>query len=198
MERIRKRWQPEIYYHITMRGNNRQAIFKSEEDFALFFRVLLKTYSKFSFTILAYCLMNNQYHLLIRSPEVPLSNIIEMINKRYSTWFKQKYGYFGQLYETHYFASMVTDPVSLLNVSSYIHQNPVKTSGVIADKMENYTYSSYRHYVDPATTSFPFLNTEILPLLIKSFPELNIHDYCSYCENYQIEKENPPFVMTWT
>lgn len=44
MGRMRRIWQPEIYYHVTMRGNNRQNIFLNEGDVSLFFRALQRTY----------------------------------------------------------------------------------------------------------------------------------------------------------
>ncbi|WP_391120217.1 transposase [Psychrobacillus sp. L3] len=194
MGRMRRIWQPEIYYHVTMRGNNRQNIFLNDGDFALFFRALYKTNLKYPFTIIAYCVMNNHYHLLIRSPEVPLSNIMAIVNKRYSEYFKRKYNYYGQLYETRYFASMVSDPISLLNVSSYIHQNPLNTKGFITDKMENYTYSSYKYYVSEIESPYPYLNTKLLPSFIETYPEIKDSDYRSYCENFRIplEEEKSP------
>ena len=136
MGRMRRIWQPEIYYHVTMRGNNRQNIFLNEGDVSLFFRALQRTYKKSNFIIIAYCIMNNHYHLLIRSPETPLSEVMLSINKTYSEYFKRKYNYFGQLYETRFFSSMVSDPIGLLNVSSYIHQNPLTTSKAMTNKME--------------------------------------------------------------
>jgi REP element-mobilizing transposase RayT len=186
---MRRIWQPEIFYHVTMRGNNRQNIFLNDGDFALFFRALHYTFSKHSFTMIAYCIMNNHYHLLLRSPEIPLSNIMALVNKRYSEYFKRKYNYYGQLYETRYFASMVSDPISLLNVSSYIHQNPINTSRFIADKMENYNFSSFPYYFHQIKSPHPFLDTNLLPSIIETYPEIKEKDYCTYCQNYRIQTE---------
>ncbi|WP_449441886.1 transposase [Ureibacillus acetophenoni] len=51
-------------------------------------------YDKYSYTLVAYCLMNNDFHLLIRS-EVPLSKVMMVINRRYSDYYKKKYRYTG-------------------------------------------------------------------------------------------------------
>ncbi|TQR21317.1 transposase [Psychrobacillus vulpis] len=189
MGRIRRVWQPEIYYHVTMRGNNRQNIFLNEGDFALFFRVLQYTYTKYPFTLIAYCIMNNHYHFLIRSTDVPLSKVMAMVNKRYSEYFKRKYNFYGQLYETRYFASMVSDPISLLNVSSYIHQNPINTTRAIVNKMEDYPFSSYRYYHYHLKPHQPFLDVELLPSIVKSYEEIKEADYCTYCENFRMEEK---------
>lgn len=189
MGRMRRIWQPEIYYHVTMRGNNRQKIFINDGDFTLFFRALHYTYAKYPFRVIAYCLMNNHYHLLIRSPKVPLADIMALINRRYSGYFKRKYNYFGQLYETRYFASMVSDPISLLNVSSYIHQNPINTTRKIIRNMESYSYSSYQYYFHPIKSPHPFLDTDLLPTIINTYPEIKETNYCSYCENFRMHRE---------
>ncbi|TQR18296.1 REP-associated tyrosine transposase [Psychrobacillus soli] len=194
MGRMRRVWQPEIFYHVTMRGNNRQNIFLDEGDFALFFRALHYTHEKYPFTIIAYCIMNNHYHLLIRSPKVPLSNVMAIINKRYSESFKRKYNYSGQLYETRFFANMVVDPISLLNVSSYIHQNPLETTKALIDKMENYPYSSYQYYANQTKTKPSFINTQLLPSFLEQYPEIVAENYCTYCENFRMEEENPLLV----
>lgn len=189
MGRMRRIWQPEIYYHVTMRGNNRQNIFLNEGDVSLFFRALQRTYKKSNFIIIAYCIMNNHYHLLIRSPETPLSEVMLSINKTYSEYFKRKYNYFGQLYETRFFSSMVSDPIGLLNVSSYIHQNPLTTSKAMTNKMEYYPYSSFQYYFFDKKSDYPFVNTELLPNLIKNYPDIKERTYVAYCENFRIKQD---------
>ena len=189
MGRMRRTWQPELYYHVTMRGNNRQNIFLNEGDVSLFFRALLRTYKKSKFTIVAYCIMNNHYHLLIRSSETPLSEVMLSINKTYSEYFKRKYNYCGQLYETRFFSSMVSDPIGLLNVSSYIHQNPLATSKALTSKMEYYPYSSYQFYFYNKQSDHPFLNTNLLPSLIDNYPEIKESSYVAYCENFRVRQD---------
>ena len=189
MGRMRRIWQPELYYHVTMRGNNRQNIFLNEGDVSLFFRALRRTYKKSKFTIVAYCIMNNHYHLLIRSPETPLSEVMLSINKTYSEYFKRKYNYFGQLYETRFFSSMVSDPIGLLNVSSYIHQNPLTTSKALTSKMEYYPYSSFQYYFYDKKSDDPFINSELLPSLIEKHPEIKERNYVAYCENFRMKQD---------
>lgn len=187
LESIRKIWQPEMYYHVTTKGNNRQNIFLNDGDFTLFFRMLQSTYVKHPFSVIAYCMMNNHYHMLIRSQKIPLSDLIVFINKRYSEYFKRKYNYSGQLYETSFFASMVADPISLLNVSSYIHQNPSRMTRSFGSNIEDYRYSSHQYYFYQLKSPYPFLNTALLPSLLKKHPEIGTKDYYTYCQNFNIE-----------
>lgn len=106
-----------MFNHVVMRGNNRQDIFKDKADVAEFFRVLHYSYMKHPFTLSAYCIMTNHYHLLIRSPEAPLGKVMALINRRYSDYYKKKYNYSGYLYGSRYFAQKAESPTSILTIS---------------------------------------------------------------------------------
>ncbi|MER2089612.1 MAG: transposase, partial [Sporosarcina sp.] len=158
MARINRKWDPNCFDHVVMRGNNRQNIFSNKMDIAVLFRTLQYTNTKHPFSLIAYCIMNNHFHLLIRSPEVPLGKVMGLINKQYSNYYKKKYNYTGFLYESRYFARMVPEPGALLSVSAYIHQNPVATKKPIVERMENYPHSSFRLYHRKTDTPYPFLD----------------------------------------
>jgi REP element-mobilizing transposase RayT len=71
-------------YHITSRGNARQAIFLDEKDFADFSRVLCSVVKRYHFILHAFCLMNNHYHLLIETPYANLSRGMRQLNGLYT------------------------------------------------------------------------------------------------------------------
>jgi len=92
-----------MFYHVVMRGNNRQNIYETREDHMHLMRAFEYTYTKYPFTILAYCIMTNHYHLLISS-EVELSKIMAYINRRYSDYYSKRYNHVGRLYEKRYYS----------------------------------------------------------------------------------------------
>jgi len=124
-----------------MRGNNRQEIFHSSSDYNDFTQIIQKASSKFSFSLMAYCLLNNQYHLLIRSSEVPIPEIMLFINKTYACHYKKKYKWTGQLYESNFFTSMIRTERELFQLSNLIYEQP-RLAG-IASNIEDYPYSSF-------------------------------------------------------
>lgn len=189
MGNIRKVWQPEIFYHITMRGNLMQNIFINKEDFKFFTHTLSQAHKLYFFTIIAYSLMNNHYHLLIRSPKAPLSDVLIFINQQYSKYFKLKYKYWDQLYESRYYTNMISDPKELLKTSKYIHQNHLYINRTISKSMANNKYSSYHFYINEKKQKPPYLDAYLLPTLIKKYPELRTENYNVYCEDIQIEEE---------
>lgn len=162
MARKNRRWDPNKFDHVVMRGNNRQNIFSNKADMKELIRIFHYAHMKHPFTLIAYCMMTNHYHLLIRSPEVPLGKIMALINRRYTDYYKKKYKYTGFLYESRYYAKMVETPHGLLSTSRYIHRNPIETTTPMVDQLAQYPYSSYPLYATNAVSPYPFLNLDIL------------------------------------
>jgi putative transposase len=66
---------PGALYHITSRGDRRENIFLSDEDRALFLRILSELCVKCNWICYAYCLMSNHYHLLVETPKGILAKV---------------------------------------------------------------------------------------------------------------------------
>ena len=187
MARPRREWDAKMFDHIVMRGNNRQNIFRNDADIAEFFRILHYVYEKYPFIIVAFCIMTNHYHLLIRSPEVPPGKIMAILNRRYTDYYKKKYRYSGFLYDSRYFAKMMTSTNDLLVVSRYIHRNPIETKVPMVDRLERYKYSSYPYYYTSTESPYPFLNLDLLPSLLPPSYEKTAQGYCAYCEAEEVD-----------
>lgn len=182
MARKRRVWNPILFEHATTRGNNRRTIFHEPADYRAFFRVLNYAYEKYPFTIISYCLMTNHYHLLIRSPEVPLGKVMGLINRRYGDYYRGKYGVTGYLYEGRYYAEKVDGPGGILTVSRYIHRNPIAVANPLVSKMEDYPYSSYYYYANGVTPPYSYVELgHIIPLLAQPY-EPTLESYRRYCE----------------
>ena len=182
MARQRRRWHPDRFHHVIMRGNNRRNIYQHPTDFKAFFRALSYAYSKHPFTLVAYCVMSNHYHLLIRSPEVPLGKVMSYVNRYFGDYYRRKYEYTGFLYESRYYSDMITSSKGLLTVSRYIHRNPIETTIPIVSRMEQYAYSSFYYYKTAAPSPYPFLDLELLPASMPMKGQQTKPDYCLYCE----------------
>ena len=183
MPRKKRYWHPQVFFHVVMRGNNRQNIFNESADMNELFRVFSYVHDKYKFTIITYCIMTNHYHLLIRSPEVPLSKVMMLANKRYTEYYKRKYRFTGQLYEKRYYASPIFDAQGILDVSRYIHRNPIETKTPMVERMEHYPYSSYRYYKLKQSPRYSFIDTAILQTFFK-MPEQQTNEHlCEFTES---------------
>ena len=128
-------------YHITARGNARQAIFLNGEDFADFLRTLNSVVKRYHFLLHAYCLMGNHYHLLVETPEGNLSRGMRQLNGLYAQRFNQKHQRVGHLLQGRYQAILVDKENYLLELCRYIVLNPVR-AGIVKEP-KDYRWSSY-------------------------------------------------------
>lgn len=172
-----------------MRGNNRESIFNTKEDMLELMRAFHHVYNNYPFRILAYCFMTNHYHILIKTEETSLSKIMALINKRYSTSYSKRYNHIGRIYQNRFFAKEIRSRKGLLDVSSYIHRNPIETKIPIVDHLELYPYSSFLYYWDENKNPPPFLKRDLLnKLLPVPYEQTNI-DYCQYCLDHKKNKD---------
>jgi putative transposase len=132
-------------YHITARGNERGRIFFSKKDYQKFKEYLEAAKSKFGLSLHAYVLMTNHYHLIIETPGKNLSRIMHFINGSYTTYVNIKRKRSGHLFQGRYKAILVDRDNYLLELSRYVHLNPVRAK--MASKPEEYLHSSYRDYL---------------------------------------------------
>ena len=98
---------PGAFYHVTARGNERKAIFKSKRDRERFLQYLETATDRYQAVIHAFCLMNNHYHLLLETPAGNLSQIMHHVNGAYTTYFNVKRARNGHLFQGRYKAILV-------------------------------------------------------------------------------------------
>jgi putative transposase len=139
---------PGAYYHVTSRGNEKKDVFRSQKDREKFLSYLESATERYGAAVHAYCLMSNHYHLLVETPEGNLSQIMRHINGAYTNYFNTKRQRTGHLFQGRYKAILVEKDAYALELSRYIHLNPVKAGMV--EMPGEYRWSSYRSYIGQA------------------------------------------------
>lgn len=179
MGRAKRIWLPNYFYHVVCRGNRRDPLFYDEHDFHEFFYILAKIYEKFPFQLVSYCLMTNHFHLQIRSKEHSISKIMSLLNKRYANYYNTKYRLTGHVFEKRFFSEIISDTTGMLEVSRYIHQNPLEAKMVTSP--EHYPYSSFRYYTYLELERPPYLDTAILVNYFAGTIEEQRRFYVDWC-----------------
>ena len=136
---------PGAFYHVTARGNERKAVFKSIRDRQKFLEYLETATARYNALIHAYCLMDNHYHLLLETPSGNLPQIMRHINGAYTTYFNVKRARAGHLFQGRYKAIVVQMDAYAKELSRYIHLNPVRAK--LAETPDKYEWSSYNFYI---------------------------------------------------
>jgi len=203
------------YYHIYNRGADKRQIFLSNDDYLRFVRslynfndsnpVLLKDKIRERISgkpearpreelveINCFCLMPNHYHLILRQVvDKGVTEFVRKLNTGYTMYFNKKNQRTGVLFQGKFKARLVDSTEYLLQLSRYIHLNPLSLApsgyfknGKVANWEEaqaflkKYRWSSYLDYLG-----------------IKNFPKITHREFL---QDYFAEKKYEEFVKEWT
>lgn len=129
-------------YHVTSRGNARQAIVKTVADRQAFLDALAQVVDRFGWHCHAYCLMNNHYHLLVETPSPNLAQGMRQLNGPYTQGFNRRHRRAGHVFQGRFKAILVERDAHLLELCRYVVLNPVRAHMV--DHPEDWVWSNYR------------------------------------------------------
>lgn len=160
MGRNKRIWYEGAIYHIFNRGNNKQNIFRDAKDHRIFLLKLNYSIEEHGIKIHAFCLMPNHYHLLLQTSDINISKTMHKFLTNYSKYYNHRYNFSGHLFQGRYKSILVEKDSYLLEVSRYIHLNPVDAK--LVTRPEQYLYSSLKYYIDPKLNPPIKLHTETI------------------------------------
>ncbi|MFH0888807.1 MAG: transposase [Planctomycetota bacterium] len=133
-------------HHVIQRGNNREKIFFAQTTRDKYLDWLREYADVWDVKIMAYCLMTNHIHLLVR-PNKPesLAKMMQGLNVCYTRYINKRYKRTGRLLEGRYHSCIIDEEPYLWAVARYIEQNPLR-AGMVKE-LEDYPYSSARAHI---------------------------------------------------
>lgn len=167
------------FYHITARGNEKRTIFRSEQDLTRFLSLLQRVHERYGILVHAYVLMTNHYHLILETPKANLISTLHDLNTAYTNYFNRRYNRTGHLFQGRYRSLLVEKDTYLLELSRYIHLNPLR-AGVVK-RPEDYQWSSYPTYLSTRPQAEWLCTSEILGQLSRQ-KEKARHRYRQFVE----------------
>ena len=168
-----KKYVKDGIYHVYNRAGGHRNLYDSQKDYNFFIcslnrflswkeLPLEKSYYYTKIKVFAFCLMPNHFHFLLQQKEQRIiSRFMQSIQQSYTLHKKRTCNWRGRLYESRYKARLIEDDVDLLNISAYIHTNPLE----IPKDIYKYKYSSLSAYLNSHVRSsrkMRFLNTDML------------------------------------
>ena len=175
-------------YHVTSRGNERRKIFFCKSDYEKFKSYLRQAQDKYDYLLHCYMLMTNHYHLLIETRHGNLSKIMHYINGSYTNYVNRRRGRSGHLFQGRYKAIVIDKDSYLLELSRYLHLNPVRAN--IVAKPEDYPYSSYRSYCFKEGEAF--VHRDLILSMVSIDSRYAPTQYRDFVENVMDEKLDDP------
>ena len=149
---------PGALYHVYNRGNDRHPIFRDDEDRRKYIDYLARYAREMSVLLVGFCLMTNHFHLFIQTLLANLPRFMQRLQTAYAMWYNRKRGRTGHLCGSRYGASLVQEGSYALELSGYIHLNPVRAG--LVDRPEEWPWSTYPHYTGAGP--IPFVDSAII------------------------------------
>ena len=176
------------YYHVMNRGRGRQQVFHDVKYYEYFLNCLEQAHKRFALEIHAYCLMGNHYHLLVRTPRGNLSRAMRHINGVYTQHHNYLKQTDGTLFRGRYKAINIEASGYLLEVSRYIHRNPVETARSFVKQLEAYRWSSYPAYRNQAAIPEWLYKDSVLGMLGSGQPTASYKRFVEQGNDEETEK----------
>jgi len=166
MPRVARQFSTTGFYHIMMRGINRESIFKKEAAKKRMLNILAEKSKDCHVGIFAYCVMDNHVHLLLKAQPQNLIEVMKKSNGSFAMYYNRTQKRGGPVFQDRYRSECVEDEVYFWGVLRYIHLNPVKAHIVIS--ADEYKYSSMKDYL---TGKSKLLSDEAFDLKHKNFKD---------------------------
>jgi REP element-mobilizing transposase RayT len=145
-------------FHVVARGNERGAIYRDRADRERFLEILASTSRRYGWRALTYCLMSNQYHLLVGTPNANLARGMRELNGVYAQAFNRRHGRDGHLFQGRYRAILVQADEHLASAVRYIVRNPLRAG--MCTSVTEWPWSSHEATIGSRAPGF--LATDVL------------------------------------
>jgi len=133
---------PGNFYHVTVRGDRKEPIFESDADRVSLLQLINETVDLHHWHLLAYCLMDNHYHLEVETPIANLAAGMRRIDGAYTQRYNNRYQRVGHVFQGRYKALPILTEQHLFGACRYIVRNPLR-AGLVQGPAE-WEWSSYR------------------------------------------------------
>jgi putative transposase len=185
-----KQFKPGSTFHIYNHVIEDYDLFYEDEDYNYLLNLFEDNLKKIPASIYAYCLMPNHYHFLIRQDsDVKIFKLFNNSFISYAKHFNHKYSRKDPIFRSPLQHIKVDNDLYILQLSKYIHLNPVRKE--LVDNPEDWEYSDYKRWIDnhfPFKIPFANLNKKLLPIKYTEFVN-SCFNFLSYSEYLQLTSD---------
>lgn len=168
-------------YHVTSRGDRREAIYLDDTDRRTQLSVIAQAMDRFDAQVLAYCQMGNHFHLVLHTRRANLSRVMRHVNGVYTQAFNRRHGLVGHLLQGRFKAILVDCNEHLLTLCRYVERNPV--AAAMADSPRQWPWSSCQAHLGQVPTP-EWLDSDGLHGFVLGRQVTDTRDRCLAADRY--------------
>lgn len=169
-------FQPNSVFHVFNHATDEHLLFYDDQDYEFFLIALGKQLENIPASIVAFCLMPNHYHFLIRQDsENKIYKIFNYAFVSYARYYNRKYKRKGRIFRSPLQHKKVIDQSYLIQLCKYIHLNPVYAG--LVEEPEEWEYSNYKEWVNKRDELF-------FTKEIRNYYFRNVNDYISFLNSF--------------
>jgi len=128
-------------YHLIQRGNNKNYIFEDNIDKMKFLSILDGLQKKYGFLVLFYVIMDNHYHLVIKTGSVSTGKIMQELHMSYTRYYNNRHNRTGTIYEGRYKGILIATDKQFYELLRYLAYNPMRAGMV--NRPDDYLWSAH-------------------------------------------------------
>jgi putative transposase len=113
-------------HHVYARGNNKQVIYRDDNDRQIYLALLRMTTAWAKWRCLAYCLMDNHLHLLVETPKPNLGAGMQRLHGSYGRRFNDRHGLSGHVFQGRFGSKRILGEEHFATTARYVVRNPVE------------------------------------------------------------------------
>lgn len=155
---------PDAYYHVSNKAEYGITLFPSTKYYEGFLAELADACARFNVEVHAYCLLRNEYHLLLKTPEGNLSRFMRQLNGLYTQLYQARKNDHGSVFRSRYKAVLIQAKPYLLKVSRYLHNLAASVKRGNKPLLKS-SWSSMAAYCNKAKASHWLERSEVLAML---------------------------------
>ena len=145
MPRKPRLFVPEATYHVYCRVARGEFVFDEPREADRFVETVRRVGGLHRWKVLAWCLMGNHYHLVVKTSSIPLWRTMQRLQSNVAREFNRRRKYLGRLWQSRYRARLIDSQEYFRQVVSYVHLNPV--AAAIVNDPADYSHSGHREII---------------------------------------------------
>lgn len=167
---------PGAVYHVTSRGDRREAIYLTPSDRLIWLDILGLVCERYNWRCYAWCQMGNHYHIVVETVEANLSKGMRQLNGVYTQKYNRRHGQVGHVFQGRFNSILVDQDSYLLEVCRYVVLNPIRAN--LVKQAGQWPWSSYRSMMGEATVR-QWLEIDVL---LSAFSTQRVRALARYAE----------------